>query len=97
MRIYLFIKFIDYPVYEKPFLLRIDTCCGRICSFSLCLDWNPLCNVSVIATLFTQTFFVFEGKIEDGNSVRHTTFKLGEFLIGMLVASALSRKRYKIE
>lgn len=32
-----------------------------------------------------KRFFIFQGRIEDGNSLGHTAFKLSEFLVGLLI------------
>ena len=38
-----------------------------------------------------KRFFIFQGKIKDGNSLGHTAFKLQEFLLGMLIAFIMDR------
>ena len=86
-----------YPVYEKPFYYALIHVVAGVVAFHYAWVGILFVMYQLLQLFLHKRFFVFEGKIEDGNSVRHTTFKLGEFLIGMLVASALSRKRYKIE
>lgn len=36
--------------------------------------------------ILNKRFFIFQGKIENGNSIGHTSFKIVEFLIGILIA-----------
>jgi hypothetical protein len=41
--------------------------------------------------ILNKRFFIFQGKMEDGNSLGHTGFKLGEFLVGMLIAFVIHK------
>lgn len=41
--------------------------------------------------ILNKRFFIFQGRMEDGNSLGHTAFKLGEFLIGMLIAFVIRK------
>jgi len=41
--------------------------------------------------ILNKRFFIFQGRMEDGNSLGHTAFKLGEFLVGMLIAFVIHK------
>ena len=106
---YPLIKFINYNinmvneglVYEKPFYYALIHVVAGFLAFHYTWVGIVFVMYQLVQLFLNKRFFVFEGKIKDGNSARHTAFKLGEFLIGMLIAFVISitkkRYHYKIE
>ena len=95
---YPLIKFINYNinmihsglVYEKPFYYALIHVVAGFLAFHY--DWVGIVFVlyQLVQLFLNKRFFVFEGKIKDGNSATHTAFKLGEFSIGMLIAFVIT-------
>ena len=83
-------------VYKKPFYYALIHVVAGFLAFHYTLFGVVFIMYQLLQLYLHKRFFVFEGKIKDGNSARHTAFKLGEFLIGMLIAFVIScsRKRY---
>jgi hypothetical protein len=100
---YPLIKFIIYNinmvneglVYEKPFYYALIHVVAGFLAFHYTWVGIVFVMYQLVQLFLNKRFFVFEGKIKDGNSATHTAFKLGEFSIGMLIAIACSRKPYR--
>ena len=77
-------------VYEKPFYYGLIHVVFGFVAFHY--TWVGIIFVmyQLLQLFLHKRFFVFQGKIKDGNSVRHTALKLGEFLVGMLIAKSLT-------
>jgi hypothetical protein len=86
-------------VYKKPFYYALIHVAAGFLAFHYTLFGVVFVMYQLLQLYLHKRFFVFEGKIKDGNSARHTAFKLGEFLIGMLIAFVIScsRKRYHLQ
>jgi len=101
---YPLIKFINYNinmvneglVYEKPFYYALIHVVAGFLAFHYTWVGIVFVMYQLVQLFLNKRFFVFEGKIKDGNSARHTAFKLGEFSIGVLIAIACSRKPYRL-
>ena len=95
---YPLIKFINYNinmvneglVYEKPFYYALIHVVAGFLAFHYTWVGIVFVMYQLVQLFLNKRFFVFEGKIKDGNSATHTAFKLGEFSIGMLIAFAIS-------
>ena len=77
-------------VYEKPFYYGLIHVAFGFAAFHY--TWVGIIFViyQLLQLFLHKRFFVFEGQIKDGNSVRHTALKLGEFLVGMLLAKTIT-------
>ena len=77
-------------VYEKPFYYGLIHVAFGFAAFHY--TWVGIIFVmyQLLQLFLNKRFFVFQGKIKDGNSVRHTALKCGEFLVGMLLAKSLT-------
>lgn len=78
-------------VYRKPLYYTFIHIISGIIAF-----YNIWFGVFFIIYQFSQLainkrFFIFQGKIEEGNSLCHTTSKLEEFMIGILIGYIISK------
>lgn len=82
-------------VYEKPLkYLLIHVSLGILATF-----YNPVLYVYLLyqATQFiiNKRFFLFEWRIEKGNSIEHTSVKIIEFFIGFFIGIILHNAKYR--
>jgi hypothetical protein len=77
-------------VYEKPFYYGLIHVVIGFMAFHYTWIGIVFVMYQLLQLFLHKRFFVFKGKIKDGNSVRHTAIKLGEFLVGMLLAKTQS-------
>jgi len=47
--------------------------------------------------ILNKRFFIFQGKIEEGNSLNHTLVKMGEFFLGFLIGFFVYKFHPKIK
>ena len=73
-------------LYDKPFYyIIIHIIIGIISYYNI--YYGILFIVYQLSQLYLQKrFFLFEWKVREGNSVKHTLIKLGEFVIGWIGA-----------
>jgi hypothetical protein len=47
--------------------------------------------------ILNKRYFIFQWKIEEGNSLSHTAFKLSEFLVGLLIGYIIHKSFPKLK
>ena len=78
-------------VYKKPFYYCLIHVVAGIIAF-----YYPIFGVVFLLYQLSQYFlnvryFMFEWKIKDGNSLAHTSVKIGEFCVGLLIGYVVHR------
>ena len=73
-------------VYRKPLYYGLIHVLGGFLAFHYSWFGIVFLIYQLSQLILNKRFFIFQGKMEDGNSLGHTGFKLGEFLVGMLIA-----------
>ena len=76
----------DTGVYRKPLYYGLSHVIAGFLSFHYSWLGIVFLVYQLSQLILNKRFFFFQGRMEDGNSIGHTAFKLGEFLIGMLIA-----------
>jgi hypothetical protein len=79
-------------VYKKPIYYGLIHVVSGFLAFHYAWFGIVFLIYQLSQLVLNKRFFIFQGKIEDGNSLGHTAFKLGEFLVGILVAFIIHRK-----
>ena len=73
-------------VYKKPIYYGLLHVAAGFVAFHYAWVGFVFLFYQLSQLVLNKRIFIFQGKIEDGNSSRHTAFKLQEFLVGMLLA-----------
>ena len=73
-------------VYRKPLYYGLIHVLSGFLAFHYAWFGVVFLVYQLSQLILNKRFFIFQGRMEDGNSLGHTAFKLGEFLIGILIA-----------
>jgi len=78
-------------VYKKPIYYGLIHVLSGFLAFHYAWFGIVFLIYQLTQLFLHKRFFIFQGKIEDGNSLGHTAFKLQEFLLGMFIAFIMDR------
>lgn len=78
-------------VYRKPLYYGLIHVLSGFLAFHYAWFGIVFLVYQLFQLILNKRFFVFQGRMEEGNSLGHTAFKLGEFLVGMLIAFVIHK------
>lgn len=78
-------------VYKKPIYYGLIHVVAGFLAFHYPWFGIVFLIYQLMQLVLHKRFFIFQGKIKDGNSLKHTAFKLQEFLLGMFIAFIIDR------
>lgn len=78
-------------VYRKPLYYGLIHVLSGFLAFHYAWFGIVFLVYQLSQLILDKRFFVFQGRMEEGNSLGHTAFKLGEFLVGMLIAFVIHK------
>lgn len=78
-------------VYKKPLYYGLIHVLSGFIAFHYAWFGIVFLVYQLSQLILNKRFFIFQGRMEDGNSLSHTSFKLGEFLIGILIAFTIHK------
>lgn len=73
-------------VYRKPLYYGLIHIISGFLAFHYAWFGVVFLIYQLSQLILNKRFFIFQLRIENGNSIGHTAFKLGEFLLGIFIA-----------
>lgn len=78
-------------VYKKPLYYGLIHVLSGFIAFHYAWFGVVFLVYQLSQLILNKRFFIFQGRMEEGNSLSHTSFKVGEFLIGILIAFVIHK------
>lgn len=78
-------------VYRKPLYYGLIHVISGFLAFHYAWFGVVFLVYQLSQLILNKRFFIFQFRMEDGNSIGHTAFKLGEFLVGILIAFTIHK------
>lgn len=77
--------------YEKPFYYTLIHILIGVLSYYYCILGIIYVIYQFGQLYFNKRVFLFQWKIENGNTFLHTLIKIGEFILGIIIAYGVDR------